>query len=214
MRSLDDTWARFRALAVGWQALLWLFLFRALIPLLIWRSSLSRGWKMGLSVVFAILLIGIAASSEESTTPVATEAPSAEEAETSDEGVDMETGAVEPVDDDVSRRAQPKGDKNKQSRAEPDNVGPPPCDRNDFSCLEDVAYWLAEEKGHNGAQADTFANSYLTCSSVSPKQVAREFNAASNHPVDAAYAYAHEMYVPGVAVIAETACLSAFLDRR
>lgn len=82
MPYLERLWARLRALPVGWQALLWLFLFWALIPLLIWRSSLSRGWKTGLSIVFAVLLIGIAGSSEESTSPVATEAPSAEEAET------------------------------------------------------------------------------------------------------------------------------------
>ncbi len=118
MRSLDDIWARFRALAVGWQALLWLFLFWALIPMLIWRSSLSRGWKTGLTIAFiAVIAIG-GSSDDQATTPVASEANAETETSSVDE-VEEETVTTEDSslgdsdeeiseDDEVEEPREPK----------------------------------------------------------------------------------------------------------
>lgn len=113
MGFLDRIWSALRGLPKAAQILIWLLLFWALVPLLIWRSSLSRGWKTGLSIVFAILLIGIAISPEESTTPVATEAPSAEEAETSHQEPVEESDTVtdEDADEDDSGTTRATGEK-------------------------------------------------------------------------------------------------------
>lgn len=112
MDLLERTWSRLRALPTAAQILIWLLFFWALIPLVIWRSSLSRGWKSALSIVFAILLIGIAASPEDSTTPVAREATSGQEAATSQpehaEQSDSATDADINADDSRTTRANEK----------------------------------------------------------------------------------------------------------
>jgi micrococcal nuclease len=90
---LDRAWSRFRGIPVWLQVILWLTLFWLLIPLLIWRSGMAPWAKVTLTIPFALLIVGVAASEpepdfaaiDESISEPADDEETVEESETADD---------------------------------------------------------------------------------------------------------------------------------